>query len=53
VNIWHVGWNLQPRWLKRISLFLRIVGRRGWGGRLGVSLAWEVAGIVHPREETR
>lgn len=31
--------------LRRIWLFLRIAGRDFHGGRLGISEAWEIAGI--------
>lgn len=32
--------------LRRIWLFVRIVGRETHGGRLGISLAWEVSGDI-------
>jgi len=33
---------------RKIKLFLGIVWRPDWiGGRIAVSTAWEVAGIVH------
>ena len=34
--------------IKRIWLFLRIVWRDSWGGRLGPRLAWKVSEIIHP-----
>ena len=41
-------WNLQPRWVKRIRLFARIVWRRYEGARMTARLSWDVAKIMHP-----
>lgn len=43
-------WNLQPRWLKRMRLFLSIIWRQHYGSRLSVRTAWDVALCMHPRK---
>lgn len=41
-------WNLQPRWMKRIRLFLSIVWRPYEDFRIDVRTAWDVALAMHP-----
>lgn len=45
------GWaKVRPAWYwyaMRVRLFLAIVGRDSWGGRLGIRAAWAVACVVH------
>jgi len=41
-------WNLQPRWLKRLRLFLGIVWRMHEGSRMTLALSWDVAKCLHP-----
>lgn len=41
-------WNLQPRWLKRLRLFLGIVWRMHEGSRMTVCLSWDVALCMYP-----
>lgn len=41
-------WNLQPRWLKRLRLFLGIVWRMHEGTRMTLALSWDVAKCLHP-----
>lgn len=43
-------WKRLPWWVLRLRLFSEIVWRE-WEGRLSVSLAWEIASIIHPRPE--
>lgn len=43
-------WNMQPRWFKRLRLFLSIVWREGPGpDRVSVRLAWELSCGMYPR----
>ena len=41
-------WNLQPRWLKRLRLFLGIVWRMHEGGRMTLALSWDVSKCLYP-----
>lgn len=46
-------WNLQPRWLKRLRLFLGIVWRMHEGSRMTVCLSWDVALCMYPYRRRR
>jgi len=41
-------WSLQPRWVKRLRLFLGIVWRMHEGVRMSMRLSWDVAKCLHP-----
>lgn len=41
------------RHIKRIKLFLAIVWRKNQDYCLGVKLAWEVAGIMFPKDSAK
>jgi hypothetical protein len=42
-----------PRWVRRAQLFLGIVWRPWYGGRMSARLAWSVALAMYPREVER
>ena len=41
-------WNLQPRWLKRLRLFLGVVWRMHEGSRMTLALSLDVAKCLYP-----
>ena len=41
-------WNLQPRWFKRLRLFLSIVWRMHESARMTWALSWEIALVIYP-----
>jgi hypothetical protein len=46
-------WRAQPKWFKRLRLFLGIVWRMHEGGRMTVECSWAVAMAMYPRARAR